>query len=259
MASLQDVTRYVCLFHDAGRARGAVTALESAGVARDAIQTIGDREANGEYASQDLTDLGVPERDLQHLEDGLKRGGVVVSLEAPESSSDEIERIFHKYNADKIDETELTTQSEVVAAAPFAAAEPALVSSGSEAVIPIAEETLQVGKRTVDRGGVRVLRHTVEQPVSEDISLHEERVVLDYREVNRPATEADVRAGSQEIELVETAEVPVVQKVARVVEEVRVGTVAEDRTETVRDTVRHTEVEVEQVDTRAERSGIVRE
>ena len=84
------------------------------------------------------------------------------------------------------------------------------------------------------------------------------RVVLEYRETNRPATEADIQAGSKQIELIETAEVPVVQKVARVVEEVHVGKVETDRTEVVQDSVRHTEVQVENVDGDEGLSGVTR-
>jgi hypothetical protein len=47
------------------------------------------------------------------------------------------------------------------------------------------------------------------------------------------------------IEVRETAEEPVVAKRARVREEVRVGKQVDERTQNVRDTVRHTEVEVQ--------------
>ena len=47
------------------------------------------------------------------------------------------------------------------------------------------------------------------------------------------------------IEVTETSEVPVISKEARVVEEVVVGKTATDRTETARDTVRRTDVDVE--------------
>jgi uncharacterized protein (TIGR02271 family) len=164
---------------------------------------------------------------------------------APEDRSSAIEAIFHRYSADKIDETEAET-------APYAAApvmaQPVGREVTGEAVIPVAEEALVVGKREVDRGGVRVFRRTVAEPVSEAVNLREERVVVDRRPVDRAVTDADLRAGTQEIELVETAEVPVVQKVARVVEEVRVGKVESDRTEVIEDSVRHTEVAVEEVD-----------
>ena len=47
------------------------------------------------------------------------------------------------------------------------------------------------------------------------------------------------------IEVTETSEVPVISKEARVVEEVVVGKTAANRTETARDTVRRTNVDVE--------------
>jgi uncharacterized protein (TIGR02271 family) len=182
----------------------------------------------------------------------LRNGGVVVSLEAPESRSGDIESIFHKYSADKIDEAALETAAPMVvppvplATAPVETGEALRAGEVTgQAVVPVAQEELHVGKREVDRGGVRVYRRTVEEPVQQDVDLHGERVVLEYREVNRPVTDADLRAGTQEIELVETAEVPVVEKVARVVEEVHVGRVETERTETIQDTVRHTEVEVQ--------------
>jgi len=64
-------------------------------------------------------------------------------------------------------------------------------------------------------------------------------------------------AAAQErtVEVTETAEEPVVRKQARVVEEVVVGKEQEERTETVRDTVRRTEVEVEPVGAEATREA----
>ncbi len=247
--AVDEITRYICLFHDAKRAHAVVSALEASGVAPGSVTTLdGNNEARSDKAS--LTELGVPERDVRHLQDGLQQGGVVVSLLAPESRSDEIERIFHKFSAAKIDETDLQSAEPVAAALATAplATKPAATEDVGNMVIPVAEETLVVGKREVERGGVRVFRRTVEEPVSESVSLHDERVVLEHRSVDRPATDADVRAGSQEFELIETTEVPVVEKTSRVVEEVRVGKVESDRTEVIRDSVRHTEVDVESID-----------
>ena len=254
MAAFDNMTRFICLFHSADRAHEAVRALEGLQLTEPNISTL-DHGANAlsPEGSQGLTALGVPERDLDHLQQGLRDGGVLVSLQAPEDRSGEIEKIFHRFTAEKIDETELqsTVAPVAVAAVPAAvtAQETVIDNSMGQAVLPIAQEELLVGKRAVDRGGVRVFSRTVEEPVQQDVNLHAERVVLEYREVNRPASEADVRAGSQQIELVETAEVPVVQKVARVVEEVRVGKEATDRTEVVQDTVRHTEVDVDPIET----------
>ena len=114
-----------------------------------------------------------------------------------------------------------------------------------EQVIPVVEEELAVGKRQVERGGVRIYSHIVSQPVSESVNLHNERVVVDRQPVDREATEADLNPGDRTIEVHATGEEAVVGKRSRVVEEIRVGKQASDRTEQINDTVRHTEVDVE--------------
>lgn len=114
--------------------------------------------------------------------------------------------------------------------------------------IPIIEEQLAVGKREVQRGGVRVFQRLVETPVSETVNLREEHVSVERRPVDQPASSADLAAfKEQTIELRETAEQAVVQKTARVVEEVVVGKEVTQRQEQIDDTVRRTEVQVEQL------------
>ncbi len=69
---------------------------------------------------------------------------------------------------------------------------------------------------------------------------------MNRQAVNRAADEADLRGGQEEvIEVKEYAEEPVISKEARVVEEVRVNKESSERKETVKDKVRRTEVEVE--------------
>ena len=101
----------------------------------------------------------------------------------------------------------------------------------------------------MQRGGVRVFSHVTERPVEETVQLHEEHVNVERHAVNRPVTAADAAFKEESFELRETAEEAVIAKQARVVEEVVVGKTATDRTETVRDTVRRTDVEVEQLNT----------
>ena len=113
-------------------------------------------------------------------------------------------------------------------------------------VLPVVREDLEVGKREVDLGTVRVFSRTETRPVEEQVQLHEERAEIERRAVDRPASEADLKAfegGS--IEIHETAERAVVSKTARVVEEVVVGTEENTRTETISDQVRNTVVEVD--------------
>jgi len=130
------------------------------------------------------------------------------------------------------------------------------VAAGRDAVdgaqsAQVIREDLHVGKREVTTGGARLRSRIVERPVEENLRLREEHVFVNREPVDRPATDADFAAFREgTMELKETAEVPVVQKEARVVEEVRLGKEATERTETIRDTVRSTEVEVERLDGR---------
>jgi uncharacterized protein (TIGR02271 family) len=117
----------------------------------------------------------------------------------------------------------------------------------AETKIPVVEEQLNVGKREVQRGGVRVFTRTSEHPVEANVTLREERARVTRRPVERQATEAELGNAFEEkaVEIRETAEEPIVAKTARVVEEVDVGKEVSERTETVRDTVRKRDVEVE--------------
>jgi uncharacterized protein (TIGR02271 family) len=116
--------------------------------------------------------------------------------------------------------------------------------SPEDRVIPVTEEQLVVGKRAVQSGRVRIYGRVTEKPVEQSVQLQNERVTVDRRAVDRP-----VGAGDKEddvvIEITETKEEPVIGKQERVVEEVVIGKTTEEHTETVRDTVRRKDVEVE--------------
>jgi stress response protein YsnF len=109
----------------------------------------------------------------------------------------------------------------------------------------VVEEDLLVGKRVVEHGRVRIYQHVTERPVEEQVNLREEHVTVQRRPVDRPATSEDMKAFREgSMEMTEYAEEAVVAKEARVVEEVVVGREVETHTETVRDKVRRTDVEV---------------
>ncbi len=114
--------------------------------------------------------------------------------------------------------------------------------------IQVVQEEVQVGKREVERGGVRIYSTVVETPVQEQVTLREEHVHVERRAVDRPVTPGQTDAfREQTIELTERSEEVVVGKTARVVEEVVVGKEVGQRTETVNETVRHTDVHVEEI------------
>ncbi|RSZ60778.1 YsnF/AvaK domain-containing protein [Massilia atriviolacea] len=114
--------------------------------------------------------------------------------------------------------------------------------------IPVIQEELKVGKREVQRGGVRIYQRIVETPVTDSIGLREEHVNVQRRAVDRLVDPADIAAFQENtIELRETAEEAVVEKSARMVEEVIVGKEVTQRQEQIKETLRHTEVDVERL------------
>ncbi len=230
-----------------------------------------------------LTHLGVPKEHAEYYAEGVRRGGTLVTVDAPDAQAQQAVDIMNGNGAVDIDTRGAayrtggyTGYSE--AASPYAAEDitrerdtyrtaPAAANTGAntnvgtinastantgvntqgETVIPIVEEELVVGKRQVQSGGARIHTYVTERPVEESVTLHEERVTVDRRPVDRAVTDADMAFGEKSFEVTETSEEAVVGKTARVVEEVVVGKTATDRTETVRDTVRRTDVEVEEL------------
>lgn len=207
-----------------------------------------------------------------HYSEAVRRGGTVVAVTvADEVRAEEARAMLASAGAVDIDKRAENWRQEGYsgfdpAAAPYQpeqiAAErsryqttPGMQASGDTrarqvadgTVLPVVREDLEVGKREVDLGTVRVFSRTETRPVEEQVQLREERAEIERRTVDRPATEADLKAfeNGSAIEINETSERPVVSKIARVVEEVVVGTQASTRTETISDQVRNTVVEVD--------------
>jgi len=208
-----------------------------------------------------LIDLGVPEEDASLYAEGIKRGGALVTIDVDsEEYAGRAESILNRYNPVNINE-----RGQIDAISPTAAdmtrqstantqpiqntvnsAEPRTINAGDQQRLQVVEENVQVGKREVQDGTVRVHTRVTERPVEEKVQLHDEKVVVDRRPVDRAATAADLNTFEEAtIEMTERHEEPVVSKTAHVVEEVVVGKQAQDHTETVRETVRRKDVDVE--------------
>lgn len=217
-----------------------------------------------------LTKMGVPEKDAQYYHEGIRRGGVLVTVAAPDDRAEVAASIMEKHGAIDIDRRSESWKREERTGTEaddtrFAGTESRFEGTGTsmregtatgtnfrdsttgeERVIPVVEEDLVVGKREVPGQTVRVYSHISEVPVEESVTLREEHATVERRPVDRPATESDMQTFREEsVEVRETREEPVVSKQARVKEEVVVGKDATSRMETVRDTARKTDIEVE--------------
>ena len=216
-------------------ATGSSTGTGSSSVG-SAVSGIGDKISN--FFSS-LT--GGDEDAHRHYSSGVNQGGALLAVTVEDSQASEVASLLKQHGARDIDGNTSAAQSGTP-----------VYGGTTEAVgqtaIPIVEESLVVGKREVDRGGVRVYTHVVERPAEAAVTLRDEFVNVERRYVDRPATEADFAAGrGGVVELTATGEEAVVGKTSRVVEEVLVGKEASQRTENISDTVRRTEVEVEEI------------
>ncbi len=249
------------VFDDYATAQKAVADLSSNGFSRDSIDITSSNTfasdtalGNTGLSGREPRDgsgggiggffrrlFGSDNEDAGHYDEAIRRGATVVSVTTDDE--DRAADILDRNGAVDVEEKAASWRQEGYDR------ESNLVprSDTSDQSIPVVREELHVGKREVRRGGVRVFNRVTEQPVEEQVQLREERVRVDRRPANRPATEADFRAQDDVIEVTEMAEEPVIGKTAWVVEEIVVGKETTQRTETVRDTVRSTDVNVEKL------------
>ena len=192
---------------------------------------------------------GETEADSAVYDRSLESGSTVVTVRSPDEHVTRVMEILESHNPIDIDErtagyglTPTTTTATTVAPAAAPAA-----GSATDGKLQLSEENLAVGKRVVNKGGTRIRRYVVETPVPETVSLHDEKVTLERRPVTDGRPLGADEFSEKTIEMTASAEEAVVSKTARVYEEVGLRKEATDRTETVRDTVRKEQVEVEEI------------
>ena len=233
-----------------------------------------DDESMGDSIKHFFSDLFGSDRGdrMEQYNEAISRGHYVLSVTAP--NEPEVERaadLVERYGPVDIDEKSSAWSAGSTAGAGAGArqqsapmSQQSMQSGGGSAQasnsssmqyantesqsIPVVQEELKVGKREVQRGGVRIYSHVVETPVDESVSLREEHVTVQRRAIDKMVDPAEVPAFQEKsFEMRETAEEAVVEKSARVVEEVVIGKEVTNREEHITDTLRRTEVEVEQL------------
>jgi uncharacterized protein (TIGR02271 family) len=278
----------VGVYDSYAQAQNALNELLTEGFSRTDVQLSPDSEANVASNSNDTpqgSTIGNFFRSLFGMEDerdtrdvyaeAVRRGSCVLTVHAADDDQlDRATEIMNRYDPIDIDERSshwrtagwsnydetapMLTDSEIEKERTMyglgrtenvtSELKPAAGSTGAGTRIPVVEEELRVGKREVQRGGVRIYSRIRETPVNESVTLREEHVRVERHAVDQPASEADLAAFKEgTVEMRETAEEPVVSKIARVVEEVVVGKDVTQETANINDTVRSTDVEVEQL------------
>jgi stress response protein YsnF len=260
------------------------------GVSSTSGGPLSDR-ASGVNLFEKLNNLGVPRDEAEAYAEGTRRGGSLVLVRTDDAHADQAASIMEQRQFVDYESRSEAWRAEgwtgyEASAEPFtpdaAAAERARYSdleAGSyapgiapgtteegttepararqateEGTIPVVEEGISIDKRA-RKGRVRIHTHVEEKPVEETVRLRDEEVVVERRAADRPLTDAEAETAFREtdVEIDETREEAVVSKEARVVEEVAIGKESREREEVVRDTVRRTEVEVEDTTERSQK------
>ena len=191
----------------------------------------------------EIVGRGYDEVDAKGFAKAVKRGKKLLATKAPDTQVERIVQIMERHESDA---DEGKAQEETKNSRP----------ERTESV-PVIEEELEVEKRKVARGGVRLTSTVHEQPVEETVRLREEQVETERRPVDRRLSEDEAEAAFQDrtIEMNETTEELEVSKEARVVEEVALTKTVQEHEEQVKDTVRRTEVEVEKIEPSSRRKS----
>lgn len=248
----------VGLFLDKNEARRTIDDLKQIGVKEGDVSLLSNEGANGPMAAyldaktlakdprgilNALVRMGLSESEAQRYVDGIRQGGTLETVSVEDARANEALEIMRSH-ALGTGPAGTRAQRDI----PRGERAPLKGTERAEEVIPVIVEELSVGKREVDAGGIRATSTVQSTPVEEVVTLRSENIDVERRKVDRPITPGDSDVfRDREIEVTATSEEPVVEKTARVVEEVVITKGVDTRTETVKDTVRRTDVDVERI------------
>ncbi len=266
-------TTLVTLYDDMQTAHQVIDDLIDHRIERDNVGLIAREQVDENYApyyfetgyrsgtdstgtiAGNLIEYGLPREDAHMYAEGVRRGGILALALVTDNQADEAIQIMERHDPVNVRERATAWRQEGWTGYAETERTPragAASREQDEEVIDVVDEEVRVGKRQVQKGGIRVHKHVREEPVEKTVTLRETYVDIDRRAVDRPATEADFE--EKTIEVTQEGEEAVVEKEARVTEQVRVHKETEQHEETVRATERHTEVDVERDDERSRRN-----
>jgi len=263
----------VAAFDTKEHATAAVNALKAGGFHSDDIsifdesrlaagKTIFGTEPGHRGLWQRLFGDDINRHEATVYGDTVSEGGTVVSVRVPQDQVAQASGILDLHHPINVHDRAVTAgvapAAHVEAAAKAIAGVPLAVKQ-SVAVTPklaevhgdtlrLAEEQLQVGKKQIETGRTRVRRFTTERDVEQEVTLHDEHAEVLRKAISQPTELADVDWADGELEVTETKEQALVNKTARVVEEVSLRKKGDDHVETIHEKLRRQEAEVTQVD-----------
>lgn len=240
--------KIVAFYDRAEKAHKAAQALEGSGFGSGDINvldgdSLSDKDVRDGNLWPRLFGRTVSDQESAVYRRTLDSGGAALTLRTPDTEVDRVMKILNVHGAMNLHDAS-TSASNLRSSTP--AAEVGKMAA-TEEVLRLAEEQVDISKRQVTTGKSRIRRFVTEKPVQQQVTLHEEHCEVARREATDPRLANDVDWKDRTIEIIETNEQPVVTKTARVAEEVVIRRRGSDHVETVRDTVRRQQIEVERV------------
>ncbi len=219
-------TSVISAFDDQKIASQVIDALLDEGFKDGDIQVL---KGDADELMSEIAEHGFGKEDARGFAEAAGEGKTLVAARVPEEKVERAVAIMERYEASQGKGSQ---------------------GSGREETVQVVEEELSVGKRKVASGGVRVTTSVSERPLKETVRLREEHVEAERRPADRTldAKEAEAAFEEKTVEMMGTSEEAEVSKTARVVGEVSLSKETKEREQTVRDTVRRTDVEVEELE-----------
>jgi uncharacterized protein (TIGR02271 family) len=178
-----------------------------------------------------IVEMGVSDAEARRYVDFVRDGYTLEAVDIEDAKANEALAIMREHSVSRTEDRSRDA-----------------ARAEGDSVFPVIVEELDIGKREVKTGGVRATSRVKEIPAEQEVTLREERIDVERRAVDRPLGEEGDAFRERTVEVVATSEEPVITKRARVIEEVVIHHDVKSKTETVHDTVRRTDVEVEPFD-----------
>ena len=174
-----------------------------------------------------LVGMGVPEEDARHFERGFREGGILVTVQAGDRAEEAREALS-------------------LGGADLGPTWGGLREGREDRDrLELREEELDVGKRQVQAGEVRVRKDVVTEQRNIEVPVTREEVVIERHPVEGREVSGDALDEDEEIRIPVMEEEVEVQKRAKVREEVSIGKRPVQETRNVSDTVRREEARIE--------------
>ena len=189
---------------------------------------------------------GIDEED-KHRYSRVGSRSAIVSVYVPEHvQAERVASLLDTYGAIDVNEKNEELRGTEVN---YSSANPRRLpeDANSDVSMEVIKEDIAVGKREVEKGSIQLRSRIINKPVQEKIRLRDERVYITRKPVDK-SVDAEVIGQTafddKTIEMTAYAEEAVVEKSAKVVEEITVNKDVTEHEEVIRDTVRETEVEI---------------